>query len=91
MDTPGGKQSFVMINESGLYALIFGSKLPSAKRFKRWVTSEVLPTIRKTGGYIDNVDLMINTYFADVPDEQKGLVRGFMMNIEALQNKKQSA
>lgn len=40
-----------IINESGLYALIFGSKLDSAKRFKRWVTSEVLPTIRKTGGY----------------------------------------
>lgn len=41
-----------LINESGLYALIFGSKLPSAKKFKRWVTSEVLPQIRKTGGYI---------------------------------------
>ena len=41
-----------IINESGLYALIFGSKLPSAKPFKHWVTSEVLPSIRKTGGYI---------------------------------------
>lgn len=41
----------IIINESGLYALIFGSKLESAKRFKRWVTSEVLPAIRKTGGY----------------------------------------
>lgn len=50
-DTPGGKQDFTIINESGLYALIFGSKLESAKRFKRWVTSEVLPSIRKTGGY----------------------------------------
>lgn len=40
------------VNESGLYALIFGSKLPDAKDFKRWVTSDVLPTIRKTGGYI---------------------------------------
>lgn len=40
-----------IINESGLYALIFGSKLPSAKPFKHWVTSEVLPSIRKTGGY----------------------------------------
>lgn len=40
-----------IINESGLYSLIFGSKLPSAKRFKRWVTSEVLPTLRKTGRY----------------------------------------
>lgn len=41
-----------MINESGLYSLIMSSKLPSAKEFKRWVTSEVLPNIRKTGGYI---------------------------------------
>lgn len=51
MDTPSGRQNLVVINESGLYALIFGSKLESAKRFKHWVTSEVLPAIRKTGGY----------------------------------------
>ncbi|MDR1451478.1 MAG: hypothetical protein LBI57_03990 [Helicobacteraceae bacterium] len=48
----------VFINESGLYALIFGSRLPAAKRFKRWVTSEVLPFIRKTGGY--GVDAALN-------------------------------
>ena len=51
METPSGKQNMTIINESGLYALIFGSKLESAKRFKRWVTSEVLPAIRKTGSY----------------------------------------
>lgn len=51
MMTPGGKQKMTTINESGLYALIFGSKLESAKRFKHWVTSEVLPTLRKTGSY----------------------------------------
>lgn len=51
METPSGKQKVTIINESGLYSLIFGSKLESAKRFKRWVTSEVLPSIRKTGGY----------------------------------------
>lgn len=44
-------RGLTIINESGLYALIFGSKLESAKRFKHWVTSEVLPTIRRTGGY----------------------------------------
>lgn len=49
--TPGGKQHFVIINESGVYSLIFGSKLEGAKRFKRWVTSEVLPALRKTGHY----------------------------------------
>ena len=51
MDTPSGRQNLAIINESGLYALIFGSKLDSAKRFKHWVTSEVLPAIRKTGSY----------------------------------------
>lgn len=47
METPSGKQQMTIINESGLYALIFGSKLESAKRFKHWVTHEVLPAIRK--------------------------------------------
>lgn len=47
----GGTQTMIIINESGLYALIFGSKLESAQRFKHWVTSEVLPAIRKTGSY----------------------------------------
>ena len=51
VDTPSGIQQMIIINESGLYALIFGSKLESAKRFKHWVTSEVLPSIRKTGSY----------------------------------------
>ena len=53
-DTPttGGVQSMVYINESGLYALILSSKLDSAKRFKHWVTGEVLPSIRKQGGYM---------------------------------------
>ena len=52
IDTPGGKQSMTVINESGVYALVFGSRLESAKRFKHWVTSEVIPSIRKNGGYI---------------------------------------
>lgn len=49
--TLGGIQEIVIINESGLYSLILSSRLPNAKKFKRWVTSEVLPSIRKTGGY----------------------------------------
>lgn len=52
METPSGKQEMTIINESGLYSLVMSSKLESAKRFKRWVTSEVLPSIRKHGGYI---------------------------------------
>lgn len=51
MTTPGGKQPVTIINESGLYSLILSSKLPTAKEFKHWVTSEVLPSIRKTGEY----------------------------------------
>nr|DAL96607.1 MAG TPA: repressor domain protein [Caudoviricetes sp.] len=50
-DNLGRLQETTLINESGVYSLIFGSKLESAKRFKKWVTSEVLPTVRKTGGY----------------------------------------
>jgi len=46
------KSQAVLINESGVYSLVFGSNLPKAKEFRRWVTSEVLPQIRKTGGYI---------------------------------------
>ena len=49
MDTPSGKQELTIINESGLYSLILSSKLPTAKAFKRWVTSEVLPAIRQYG------------------------------------------
>ena len=54
--TPGGTQRIIFINESGLYSLILSSKLPQAKAFKRWVTSEVLPQIRQTGGYIPTKD-----------------------------------
>lgn len=51
IDSVGRTQEAIFINESGLYSLILSSKLPNAKVFKRWVTSEVLPSIRKTGGY----------------------------------------
>lgn len=66
MDTPGGKQDLVIINESGMYSLVLSSKLPQAKEFKRWVTSEVLPTIRKNGMFatdelLDNPDFAIAT------------------------------
>lgn len=51
VDGGGQKREAIVVNESGMYSLIFGSKLDSAKRFKHWVTSEVLPSIRKTGAY----------------------------------------
>lgn len=51
-DTLGGEQQVAVINESGLYSLILSSKLPKAKEFKHWITAEVLPSIRKNGGYL---------------------------------------
>lgn len=65
----GGMQQMTLINESGLYSLILSSKLPNVKKFKRWVTSEVLPSIRRTGLYatdelIANPDLAIKAFTA---------------------------
>ena len=61
--TPGGNQSMQVVSESGLYSLIFTSRKPEAKAFKRWVTHEVLPTIRKTGKYAPQQD---TTNFPDL-------------------------
>lgn len=71
METPSGAQEMTIINESGLYSLILSSKLPKAKEFKRWVTSEVLPTIRKTGGYVNNTAQFVDSYFGQLNLEQK--------------------
>lgn len=62
-DTHGGKQDLLVINESGKYSLVLSSKLPQAKEFKRWVTSEVLPTIRKHGMFATD-ELLDDPYFA---------------------------
>ena len=83
----GNYSEMIFIPEGDVYRLIMKSKLPSAEKFESWVMDEVLPTMRKTGGYINNVDLMVNTYFSDIPDEQKVLIKGLMTNITALQNK----
>ena len=73
-------QKTPVINESGLYALIFGSKLESAKRFKHWVTSEVLPTIRKTGGYQKQLSP------AEMMRIQLGMIDDHESRIENLEN-----
>lgn len=83
----GQKRSITVINESGLYSLIFGSKLPKAKQFKHWVTSEVLPTIRKTGGYVSNDDLFINTYLPFADEPTKMLFRTTLTTINQLNAK----
>lgn len=87
-----GQRGGWLINESGLYSLILSSKLPNAKKFKRWVTSEVLPSIRKTGGYVGNDDLFINTYLPFADDSTKKLFKGTLETVRkqneiiALQN-----
>ena len=90
LDTPGGKQSVVIINESGLYSLILSSKLPGAKAFKHWITSEVLPTIRRTGGYIADDEQFLR-FYAPTADEptmafiraQMEIARGLCRKIDA--------
>lgn len=74
-DSIGRKQTPVLINESGLYSLVLSSKLPTAKKFKRWITSEVLPIIRKTGGYVSNDDMFIETYLPFADDNTKMMFR----------------
>lgn len=87
LDTPGGQQKITLINESGLYSLILGSKLPKARTFKRWVTSEVLPTIRKTGGYVANDEIFINTYLPNADAQTRELFRLNLSTIRQLNNK----
>ena len=78
--TPGGKQEMPIINESGLYSLVLSSKLPTAKTFKRWITSEVIPSIRQHGGYLTpakleeallNPDTLINLATALKQEREK--------------------
>lgn len=79
-DTLGGNQSLITINESGLYSLILSSKLPTAKAFKRWVTSEVLPAIRKTGGYIPTTQQM---------SEQEIMARAVQISMNTIAQQKE--
>lgn len=73
-------RGLTIINESGLYSLILKSKLPQAKKFKRWVTNEVLPTIRKTGGYVDNSNKFVDNYFTNLSNETKKIIKSELEN-----------
>ena len=91
-----GNPNMTVVNESGLYALIFGSRKPEAKVFKRWVTHEVLPTIRKTGGYVQagREEEFIERYFPAFSDETKlTMVKDLRTQVLALKadNAKQQA
>ncbi|SFA56255.1 Phage antirepressor protein YoqD, KilAC domain [Parageobacillus thermantarcticus] len=89
IDRLGRRQSKKFVNESGLYSLIFGAAKQGnnpeirekAKQFKRWVTAEVLPTIRKTGGYVSNDDLFIQTYLPFADEQTKMMFRGVLETV----------
>ena len=81
------KSKTVIINESGLYSLILSSKLESAKKFKKWVTGEVLPSIRKTGGYVNDDEMFINTYLPNVDEQTRLLFKSNLMVIRDLNGK----
>lgn len=83
----GQNREVIVINESGLYSLILSSKLPTAKKFKHWVTSEILPTIRKTGGYVSNDDMFINTYLPFADDQTKLLFKSTLETVKKLNKK----
>ncbi len=78
------KSKTTIINESGFYSLVLSSKMPKAKEFRRWVTSHVLPTIRRTGGYVANEDMFIENYLPFLEEPYQGLFRLQMMAINQL-------
>ncbi|WP_088227831.1 BRO family protein [Desulfosporosinus sp. FKB] len=75
-----------VVNEPGLYSLISRSDKPEAKAFQHWVNHEVLPSIRKTGGYVANDDLFIETYFPFADDQTKSLFRDTLETIRKQNN-----
>ncbi|MEH7490849.1 BRO family protein [Neobacillus niacini] len=79
--TLGGNQNLLTVNESGLYSLILTSRKPEAKQFKKWITHEVLPTIRKTGGYIANEDMFIQTYLPHADNQTKLMFRATLETV----------
>ncbi len=83
-DSMGRLQHPTVINESGFYSLVLSSKMPRAKEFRRWVTSKVLPTIRKTGGYVANEDMFIENYLPFLDEPYRNLFRLQMVFIDKL-------
>lgn len=89
-DTLGGEQEVGVVNESGLYTLVLGSRKPEAKTFKRWITHDVIPTIRKTGGYVANDDLFVETYFGDADESMKSAFRATLERVRRLNEEKKA-
>lgn len=98
ISTPKGEQNLVLVNESGLYSLILSSKLPNAKKFKRWVTSEIIPSVIKTGAYaLDGsfekhvIDLIQknNENFSMLMESQNKIIQGLVSMNERINNLEQ--
>ena len=85
--TSGGIQKMKYIPEGDLYRLVAHSELPSAEKFESWIFDEVLPCIRKTGGYVSNDDLFIETYFSTVDESTKAVLRTTLSTVRE-QNKR---
>ena len=85
-DTLGGRQNMLAVNEPGLYSLVLGSRKKEAKDFKRWITHEVIPTIRKTGGYVKDSEVFIQNYLPFADDTTKQLFR-LTLDVVDKQNK----
>lgn len=86
-DTLGGTQHLTVVTESGLYSLVLGSRKPEAKAFKRWITHEVIPTIRKTGGYVNDDAAFVATYLPNVDEQTKALFRQTLATVRSLNSK----
>ena len=83
-DSLGRKQKTYAVNESGLYSILVRSDKPKAKPFRKWITSEVIPTIRRTGGYVANEDMFIENYLPFLDEPYQNLFRLQMMAIGKL-------
>lgn len=87
-EKPTGKDGLPeYIPENIFYRLAMKAKNEVAERFQAKVADEILPTLRRTGGYISNAKMMVNVYFSDVPEEQKTIIEGLLVGIEERQNK----
>ena len=79
-----GNPNTTIVNEAGLYSLVLGSRKPEAKAFKRWITHEVLPTIRKTGGYVNSAEAFIEHYLPNADESTRTMFRAQLKAIEEL-------
>ena len=81
------ERDVTIVNEPGLYVLVLGSRKPEAKEFRRWITHEVIPAIRQTGGYVGNDDLFLQTYLPYADESTKAMFRATLATIND-QNRK---